>query len=415
MDTLKMTDRWLQTLKPAATRQEFADALIPGLRLRIGARTLSWSALVRGPQGRKRIGLGKYPAIGLKEARTLAHEASENVRVENPVNNDAESPKVGSVRDLFSFVIEQMKSEGVASVGEYEGYLIKRSDSALNVIGIDEDGSDRAANEITPDDVTTWLRIFHDAGSQTGHPRAYLSAAFSRGLSADYDPTNPNPDVRFNLKANPVTHVGGKMKGKPRHRTLTIEELSDFWHGFSGRGVSPSMKLVFRLLISMGGVRITEIVYSQKDWFRQRADETWLCLPRTKNDRAHDLPLTKYALAAFQAALQISDPSSLYLFPKHHNPAEPQTLNSISQSTRKWCDRNTIERFQPRDLRRTIKTLLIERNPQLNRDWIDVWHNHGRAADVARKHYDRAEYVSAKQAVAGAIDALVRDIAARRS
>jgi integrase len=410
-----MTDRWLQTLKLAATRHEFADALITGLRLRVGARTLSWSALVRGPQGLKRIALGKYPAIGLKEARILAHGASENARTENPDNNGAENHTVGSVRDLFSFVIEQMKSEGVASVSESEGYLIKRSDSALNVIGIDEDGSDRAANEITPDDVTTWLRIFHDAGSQTGHPRAYLSAAFSRGLSADYDPTNPNPDVRFNLTANPVTHVGGKMKGQPRHRILTLEELSGFWHGFSGRGVSPSVKLVFRLLISMGGVRITEIVYSQKDLFQQRADETWLCLPRTKNDRAHDLPLTEFALAAYQAALQISDPASPYLFPKHHKSDEPQTLNSISQSTRKWCDRHGVERFQPRDLRRTIKTLLIECNPQLNRDWIDVWLNHGRAADVARKHYDRAEYVSAKRTVAGAIDELTRDIAAQRS
>lgn len=258
--------------------------------------------------------------------------------------------------------------------------------------------------------MTKWLRGFHEAGALTGHPRAYLSAAFGRGLSADHDPTRPNPLIRFNLVSNPVTHVGGKMKGQPRDRTLSMEELSRFWHGFSGRGVSPFMKLLFRLIIGMGGVRITEIVRSEKQWYVTRGDDLWLALPRTKNDHPHDLPLTNTASSAYHAAIQISDPASRYLFPKHHQPDESQTLNSISQATRKWCDRNEIERFQPRDLRRTFKTLLIERNPNLNRDWIDVWHNHGRASDVARKHYDRAEYTDVKRAVAAAIDEILGKI-----
>ncbi|MFC6656502.1 hypothetical protein ACFQEX_13950 [Roseibium salinum] len=109
----------------------------------------------------------------------------------------------------------------------------------------------------------------------------------------------------------------------------------------------------------------------------------------------------------------ISDAGSPYLFPKSHQPDEPQTLNSISQAARKWCARQKAEPFQPRDLRRTIKTLLIDRNPNLNRDWIDVWHNHGRAADVARKHYDRAEYLTVKRAVAEAIDDLLSDVEGR--
>jgi len=398
-----MTERWLQSLKPAAERLEFADSLCPGLRLRVGSRSMTWSALVRSPDGRKRVALGKYPRLGLQDARRLADQVIEDARTTAP----AAAGTQGTVRDLFNFVIQQMKAESVATVDQYEAYLIGRPDSALSVVGLDANGRDVPANQITPDDVTRWLRGFHEAGALTGHPRAYLSAAFGRGLSADHDPTSPNPEIRFNLTANPVTHVGGKMKGKPRDRTLSLTELTGFWHGFSGRGVSPSMKLLFRLIISMGGVRITEIVRSEKSWYVTRRKEAWLALPRTKNDHPHDLPVTNMAAAAYRAAVQISDPASAFLFPRHHQPDEPQTLNSISQATRKWCDRHDVERFQPRDIRRTFKTLLIERNPSLNRDWIDVWHNHGRAADVARKHYDRAEYVAVKQAVASAIDDLL--------
>lgn len=413
METLRMTDRWLQALRPSKERREFADSICPGLRLRVGARSMVWSALVRGPDGRKRIALGSYPKVTLQTARQLVDEANEVAKT-STTSATKEIGKQGSVRDLFNFVVTQMRSEGVSTVDQYEAYLINRADSALNVIGVDDSGVDLPANQITPDDVTRWLRGFHEIGALTGHPRAYLSAAFGRGLSADYDPTNPNPEIRFNLASNPVTHVGGKMKGRPRNRALTINELTAFWHGFSGRGVSPSMKLLFRLIISMGGVRITEIVRCEKSWFETREKRLWLALPRTKNDHPHDLPLTKMANAVHSAAVQISDPASNFLFPKHHKPGEPQTLNSISQATRKWCDRHEASRFQPRDIRRTFKTLLIERNPSLNRDWIDVWHNHGRAADVARKHYDRAEYTEVKKAIAKAIDDLLIEIQDRR-
>ncbi|WP_298981628.1 integrase family protein [uncultured Roseibium sp.] len=408
-----MTDRWLQKLKPAQNRQEYADAIFPGLRLRVGARSLAWSVLVRGPEGRKRIAIGKYPQVSLKEARQLAEVKSEGIKSEKAADTVNNSQRVGSLRDLFTFVIAKMREEDVASANEYENYLINRSDSALNVMGLDDDGNDIAANMITPDDVTRWLRGFHEAGAMTGHPRAYLSAAFGRGLSADYDPTNPNPEVRFNLTNNPVTHVGGKMKGKARDRALSMQELIDFWHGFEGRGVSPQMKLTLRLIMSMGGVRITEIVRSQKDWYQLRNGMRWISLPKTKNDHAHDLPLTVFADKVHQTALLISETGSPFLFPKHHEPDEAQTLNSISQAVRKWCDKKNVERFQPRDIRRTFKTLLTDRNPDLNRDWIDVWHNHGRAADVARKHYDRAEYLEVKRSVAEAIDNLMTDVERR--
>jgi len=74
-----------------------------------------------------------------------------------------------------------MRKEKVATVGEYENYLINRTDSALNVLGLDEDGRDLAANQVTPDDVTRWLRGFHAIGALTRtEPRLDRRLAQSR-------------------------------------------------------------------------------------------------------------------------------------------------------------------------------------------------------------------------------------------
>jgi integrase len=85
--------------------------------------------------------------------------------------------------------------------------------------------------------------------------------------------------------------------------------------------------------------------------------------------------------------------------------------NALSQAVRRYCEATNAEPFQPRDLRRTMKSHLLDSDADLREEWVDIWHNHGRHADVARKHYDRAEYTRAKQKVADAIDKIVEEIA----
>ncbi|MET1415712.1 hypothetical protein ABVF61_25810 [Roseibium sp. HPY-6] len=140
--------------------------------------------------------------------------------------------KHGSLRDLIKFALTQMLSEGIATADQCEAYLIDRKESAFNVIGTDDAGVDVPANQITQDDVSRWLCGFHQAGALTSHPRAYLSAAFGRCLSADHDPTGPNPELRFNLSTKLVTYTGGKMNGTARNRFFSMSELTAFWNGF---------------------------------------------------------------------------------------------------------------------------------------------------------------------------------------
>lgn len=401
MKSLTFTDKWLKALKSGTEREEFADLACPGLRLRVGARSMTWSSLSRLNGKRQRTTLGSYPAISLKAAR----EACSNREFVTPADDDR-SEQVGTLHDLLQLKVQQMESEDRESATQYSGYFFNGPESVIAVIG-----GDRPANQILPEDCTNWLRKIHQRGTETKHPRAYLSAAFSFGLKYDNDPKSARPDVRFGLTQNPVQHVGGGGSARARKRHLSMNELIQFWHTFGGRRVHPQSRILLRMIFAMGGVRITEVVRSQKDWWQERKPgDFWLCLPKTKNEKEHNLPVTRNGLELLKAAMIVGDDQSHFLFPSSEDPSVARTLSGVSQVVRRWCDnQDDFERFQPRDIRRTMKTMLIEEK-NIDPAWVDIWHNHGRGSDVARKHYDWAEYASAKRAVANAIDEIIDEV-----
>lgn len=364
---------------------------------------MTWSVLVRRNGKRPRITLGNYPALSLKQAREKAFQESDPLS--NLDNREPERP-LGTLSDLLQLKVQQMESEERDSAGQYAGYFFNGPESVVAVIG-----GDRPANKVLPEDCTNWLRKIHRRGADTKHPRAYLSAAFSFGLRYDNDPKSERPDVRFGLTQNPVIYVGGGGTATARKRHLSMKELSFFWHNFGGRRVHPQSRILLRMIVAMGGVRITEVVRSQKDWWQKRKEnQTWLCLPKTKNEKEHNLPVPQHGLELLKAAVIVGDDLSPYLFPSSEDSSSPRSLSGVSQVVRRWCDsQENFERFQPRDIRRTMKTMLIE-DKNVNPDWVDIWHNHGRGADVARKHYDWAEYTAAKQVVAKAIDEIIDEV-----
>jgi integrase len=153
----------------------------------------------------------------------------------------------------------------------------------------------------------------------------------------------------------------------------------------------------------MGGLRVTEISESRLEWW----SDGMLRLPKTKNGRAHEVPAPAVAQQVLDLSRQLAAPGSPFLFANAHTPDEPITHNGVIRSTKGLNARLKLEHWTPRDLRRTMKTHLIERG--VDERWLDVWHNHGQNADVARRHYIRAEYLDVKRKVAAAIDGFLEE------
>jgi integrase len=398
MPQVTFSDRWLQSLKADAAA-EFSDSVCPNLRLRVGRRSKTFSVMI-GPAGaRRRVTLGRYPGLSLAEARRKAAATSDDP-MSIPVAR--KESRYGTVKELFDYVLEAMKVEGKGCEPN-RLYLRDGPLAAMNHLG-----PATLARNVRPSDVTAWLRDVHKAGVKLQHPRAYLSAAFSRAMKADNDPTAEVGAIQFAIDSNPVVNVGGRSGVVPRDRKLSLDELKIFWREFP-KHTQPQTASAARMIIAMGGVRVLEILGSRKSWWTGGANPQ-LALPKTKNATAHVLPLTQAAQRELKVALESADPESEFLYQNYARPTEPMPANALAQAVRRYCEATKTEPFQPRDLRRTMKSHLLDSDADLREEWVDIWHNHGRHADVARKHYDRAEYTRAKQKVAVAIDLIFRTL-----
>lgn len=76
------------------------------------------------------------------------------------------------------------------------------------------------------------------------------------------------------------------------------------------------------------------------------------------------------------------------------NGIEPLRSDGINQATRRLCKQFAINRFTPRDLRTTFKTLSGKAG--LTKEIRDRIQNHA-LTDVSTKHYDRYDYLKEKQ------------------
>ena len=90
MTVSRLTTVGVERLKPPASgRVDYADAVLPGLHLRVTDKgRKSWSVVYRVNGRQRRMTLGAYPTLDLNDARTAAREALQAVeRGEDPIHS----------------------------------------------------------------------------------------------------------------------------------------------------------------------------------------------------------------------------------------------------------------------------------------------------------------------------------------
>ncbi len=400
MKTLRLTDRWLRAISVKTGREEFADSITSGLRLRVSRRTKNWSVVTRRDNKQIRLPLGSYPDVGLSDARDranaiLSDPSGSSIDAVIGGSKNAETP---SLESLFNDYIEQMKAKGQKSHKEYSRVLINSPHSFYNFMHGKMKRGPRVG-DVHPSHVAEWLReIYQRAPSHARHCRAYLHAVFAWATRAEFDYTSTTAGTDYGVKLNPVASTPGGPKSKARQRVLSISELKNFWK-LIPEVADPTASAALRLLITMGGLRISEILHSEVSWY----EKEWLTIPETKNGREHGVPLTELAKKEFAIARKVAKPGSKFLFSHRFDNDKPMPVTTVGRVTKRIIERNNLEHFQLRDLRRTMKTHLLDGEYVEERE-IDVWHNHGQNSDIARKHYSWAEYKQLKLRVAGQID-----------
>ncbi len=406
MKTVRMTERWLRSVSVDSGRDEFADAIARGLRIRVSTRSKKWSFVMRHNGKQLRLPLGDYPTLSLLEARGIAnevHTTKSRDDLESAVKR-LKSKSTPLLEQLFQDYAELLKYQGKPSYREYERALIT-SPKSFCAFMERKLGEAAEVGDVKTAHVAEWLRETHNrAPSQAQHCRAYLHAAFEWAIKAKFDYTTKGGAKDYGIDTNPVKATPNFKTSNARSRVLTVEELAQFWN-LLPEVASKQIATGLRTVVAMGGLRITEILHSQKHWY----SDGWITLPETKNGREHSVPLTQHALPLYEAAANLTAEGSPFLFPHQFDKTKPVLITSIGRASRRLIEKFNMAPFQLRDIRRSMKTHLLDRGYVEERE-IDIWHNHGQNSDIARKHYTWAEYRDLKTRVSSKIDAFLTTI-----
>lgn len=315
------------------------------------------------------------------ELARLEFEAEQAKRKQN---------QLGTVKQLFDGYTEKMKSDGKKSHGEVSRVL---TNDAIPVLG-----EDTPANRITSHDIKLVIHKMIKRGAKVGSNRlrSYLSAAFTYGLRHDNDPNTMDASITFQLNNNPVRDVPKAVKNEaPCDRELSPEEIKTLWNSFNSEGAYSQIEQVFKLMLATGGQRVSEV--SEAEWSEFNLLEQVWEIPsnRTKNGKAHLIPLNKVAMDLL-AGVEAHKDSSRFLFPHRFDSNRPIVMASISKAAHRFTHdkSNRLDPFTPRDLRRTCKTRMGELG--LSKEIRDRINNHA-LGDVSSKHYDRYDYLIEKK------------------
>ena len=117
----------------------------------------------------------------------------------------------------------------------------------------------------------------------------------------------------------------------------------------------------------------------------------------SKNNREHLIPLNNLAIQTLEN-LQLISGSYTYLFPAYRSgyvDNKHMFGTTLCKIVYDFCSsQKDVSKFTPRDIRRTVKTLMGEAG--ISKEIRDRLQNHA-LYDVSSKHYDRYDYLYEKR------------------
>jgi len=421
-----ISDARLRALKPGETATDSIPGRGNGAILFERKQSGTVTAVFRYMHGgkRRKLLIGHYRAssrdAGLTlselrhEARRLAQIAREHgdvaaflaeqeadaqqQRIERQHLAEIEASR-GSFADLFADYVDSRRGKvREDQIAEFERILrVELEGKFPSILAL-------KARDVRPDHIRQLLEPVWERGAQrqASKVRSFLRAAFQFGLTAEHSLGRASRKT-FSLSANPVDAVLVPDESKPGIRSLSDAELRQFWITVeSTEGVGPVMARLFKFVIATGGQRIDQI--AREPWASYDLEAKTLRLIDAKGRggvrREHLVPLTDRALAIladvrrFTAGLDTDGGACKW--PWTSNGRQPFVTSSYAHAVADWCRSShafvsgkPVERFTPRDLRRTCAQLM-QRNGVDDR-LSDLLQSHGQTGVVGRHYRNNAE------------------------
>jgi integrase len=310
------TDLHIKALKrPEKGQETYWDKTIKGFGVRISQGGAKTFILMHGKK-RRRLTIGRYPVISLKDARDKVKGILAERTLGTPINSSVAFEKV--LDSYFTHHVDANNRPRTAK--ETKRLLNSHFRDALE---------GRRLSEVTKQDITNILDKLADRPSEQRHAfvaiRAFLRWAVRRG----------------DLKHTPLDGMAAPANGESRSRVLSLEELGKVYKK-AGDGY---IGTIIRLLI-VTGQRRGEIAGLRGEYIDKKQKTIELPKELTKNKREHLFPIGKRALKLLNGI-----PDEGLLFPAR---GKDKPFNGWSK-TKPQVD---IPHWTLHDLRRSFSTQL---------------------------------------------------------
>ncbi|HSW29673.1 MAG TPA: integrase family protein [Longimicrobiales bacterium] len=340
-----------------------------------GAKSWHYRYTFKGT--RRKMALGTFPDVGLKEARKAAERA--RLKIEEGVDPMGERPEEagGTFGELASVYLE--------AAGKGQNKLAASTlEERKRILLAPELKHIRRMHpaEVRDVDVARALDPFEarDSMVMLNRVQLALSAVFRWGITRR----------RYGLESNPVKGMERRYKEAPKERNLSPKELRSLWRDLEHR--APPIRAILRLIV-LTGARPGEVrrmrwehiagsVWTMPEGYRKKT-----AADRGKPSRPHRVHLAEAALAELER-LRFRERGG-FVFPADtEGTPEPVERQTVARSAARICSALKMKPWTPHDLRRTARTFWSD---ALKADAIVAEKALGHALPTILRTYDRGE------------------------
>lgn len=374
---MPLTDTAIRAIKPTSKTAKFFDG--GGLYLEVAPSGGKWWRLKYRFQGKeKRISLGTYPTIGLKEARERREDTKKILANGIDPSAQRQAIKVSTTsidKNSFEVVTREWFDKHVVNLAPSYSKKVRSlfERQIFPVLGA------KPIAEVEPTDVLNAARHVEQTGAiETAHRLIQICGQVFRYAIAT---GRTKYDVSTGLHAAlPKVNVKHMATLTDKKRIGQLLRAIDAYGGFFP--VRCALKLAPLLFVRPGELQKAE-------WaeFDLPAAEWRLPASKMKMRQRHIVPLPRQALSVL-TELQAYTGNGQFLFPSIRTTTKPIALESMLVAIRSMGftqDEMTMHGF-----RGMASTLLNEMG--YNRDWIERQLAHGER-DHVRAAYNYAEHL----------------------
>jgi integrase len=384
-----LTTKAVEAAKPSDIRHEIPDPALSGLYLVVQPSGVkSWALRFRHAGKPKKLTLGRWPVMGLADARAAASEAIEKVEFGNDPTVAKKAIKAArleaqlSDRDKVKTLVEQFGKRHLS--GLKSGETVKR-ELYRHVV---EYWGERDIHDIAKRDVIDLLDRIADSGRvvTANRVKAYLGKFLNWCVERDI------------INQSPAMGVKPVAKEKSRERVLTDEEIKLFWRACEDVG-QPWGYLGKMLLLT--GQRLGEVV-NMTD--HEVKGNLWhLTADRTKNGRPHDVALSLATRAVLDGVDRVKGAAG-YVFTTtgksglqgYHKGRNHIAKRMVEIASQEWGKSAEIPHWTFHDLRRTAATGMARLSVPVRVTEAVLNHVSGTGGGIVAV-YQRHDYAEEKQ------------------